>query len=69
VLTPVPEHELLVFWVQLVVLLGAARALGALMQRWNQPPVIGELAAGVLLGPSILGRVAPDLDAWVFPGG
>jgi Kef-type K+ transport system membrane component KefB/nucleotide-binding universal stress UspA family protein len=69
VLTPVPEHELLIFWVQLVVLLGAARGLGGLMQRWNQPPVIGELAAGVILGPSIFGRLAPGAAGWIFPGG
>jgi Kef-type K+ transport system membrane component KefB len=68
-LTPVGEHELLLFWLQLVVLLGTARALGVLMQRLRQPAVIGELTAGVLLGPSILGRLAPDLASWLFPGG
>jgi len=61
------EHQLLLFWVQLFVLLVAARSLGALARRLGQPPVIGELAAGLLLGPSVLGRVAPALFAWLFP--
>ncbi len=68
-LTPVGEHELLIFWIQLVVLLGTARALGLLVQRFGQPRVVGELSAGVLLGPSVFGRLFPDLAAWVFPGG
>ena len=68
-LTPVGEHELLLFWVQLVLLLATARALGALAQRFGQPRVVGELSAGVVLGPSIFGRLFPDLAAWVFPGG
>ncbi len=67
-LTPVGEHELLIFWIQLVVLLGAARALGLVAQRFSQPRVVGELAAGVILGPSVFGRLLPDLAAWVFPG-
>jgi Kef-type K+ transport system membrane component KefB/nucleotide-binding universal stress UspA family protein len=68
-LTPVGEHELLLFWIQLVVLLGTARALGLLAQRVNQPRVVGELAAGVILGPSVFGRLFPDLAGWMFPGG
>lgn len=68
-LTPVGEHELLLFWVQLAVLLGVARLLGGLMRRFGQPAVIGELGAGLLVGPSVLGRVAPDVAAWLFPGG
>ena len=68
-LTPLGEHELLLFWVQLVVLLGAARGMGALMRRHGQPAVVGELAAGVLIGPSVFGRLFPELAAWIFPGG
>jgi Kef-type K+ transport system membrane component KefB len=37
------------------------------MRRIGQPPVIGEMVAGVLLGPSLLGAVAPDLSAALFP--
>jgi Kef-type K+ transport system membrane component KefB len=41
----------------LAVMLGAAKIGGALAQRIGQPPVLGELAAGVVLGPSLLGLV------------
>lgn len=67
-LTPVGEHELLLLWLQLVVLLVAARSLGLLAQRFRQPRVVGELAAGVLIGPSVAGRLFPDLVGWLFPG-
>lgn len=67
-LTPIGEHELLLLWVQLVVLLVVARSLGLLAQRLNQPRVVGELAAGVLIGPSVAGRLFPDLVGWLFPG-
>ncbi len=61
------EHQLLVLWVQLLVLVAVARGLGGLMRRFGQPSVIGELAAGVLLGPSVLGALAPAAWAWLFP--
>lgn len=61
------EHQMLLFWVQLLVLVLAARGLGALARRLGQPSVIGELAAGVLLGPSVLGAMAPGAWGWLFP--
>ena len=48
-----------------VVILG--RLLGSLLRAVGQPPVIGEVVAGILLGPSLLGRVAPDVAAYVLP--
>ena len=66
-LNPPTEHQLLVFWVALLVILVVARGLGALMQRIGQPAVVGELAAGLILGPSLLGNLAPDLTDWLFP--
>jgi Kef-type K+ transport system membrane component KefB len=66
-LNPPTEHQLLVFWVALLVILVAARGLGALMQRVGQPAVVGELAAGLVLGPSLLGNIAPDVTDWLFP--
>ncbi len=61
------EHQVLVFIVQIALLLVVARLLGQLCRRVGQPAVVGELAAGVLLGPSVLGRVAPGVFDWIFP--
>jgi Kef-type K+ transport system membrane component KefB len=61
------EHQLLLFWCQLLALVLAARVLGALARRYRQPAVIGELAAGLLLGPSVLGKLAPGFQSWLFP--
>lgn len=51
----------------LIVIIIAARALGFLFRRLRQPPVIGEVIAGILLGPSLLGRVAPEAYAFLLP--
>lgn len=68
-LQPLGEPALLPFVLQLLLLLFVARALGGLMRRMGQPSVVGELGAGLLLGPSIFGRFLPDIAAVVFPGG
>jgi Kef-type K+ transport system membrane component KefB len=49
------------------VLLMFARALGEAARRFNQPAVIGEILAGVLLGPTTLGAINPELTAFLFP--
>ena len=51
----------------LVVILVFARVVGSLFRRMGQPPVIGEMIAGILLGPSFLGRTAPHFAAYLFP--
>lgn len=51
----------------LLVIVVAARAAGVLFARLGQPPVIGEVVAGILLGPSCLGALAPDTAASLFP--
>jgi Kef-type K+ transport system membrane component KefB len=52
---------------QLSVLLAAALSLGEIFHRMRQPRVIGEIAAGVIVGPSVLGHFAPVLAARFFP--
>ena len=66
-LPPLGDHELLVFWCQLVVLLLAARAGGYVARRVGQPRVVGELLAGVVLGPSVFGEVWVEGWEWLFP--
>jgi Kef-type K+ transport system membrane component KefB len=51
----------------LVVVIVVARAIGTLFGLLHQPPVVGEILAGILLGPSLLGRVAPAAAAYVLP--
>ncbi len=64
---PIAAHSLLVFLVQVGVLLLAALLLGRLAGRIGMPPVVGELSAGVLLGPSVLGHAWPALAGWLLP--
>ncbi|CAM3914553.1 cation:proton antiporter [Kibdelosporangium persicum] len=64
---PVASHQLLIFLLQLVLLLVLAFALGRLAERVNLPAIVGELFAGVLLGPSLLGFVAPAVSNWLLP--
>ncbi|HXH94455.1 MAG TPA: cation:proton antiporter [Thermoanaerobaculia bacterium] len=51
----------------LVVVIIAARACGALCKRIHQPPVIGEVIAGILLGPSLLGHISPAAFSYLLP--
>ena len=60
-----PSEFLLV--AQIVLLIAVGRGLGEIMQRLGQPSVIGELLAGILLGPSLFGWVWPDAQHAIFP--
>src|SRR3990172_2755426 len=51
----------------MTVVVVAARAFGVLFSFIRQPPVVGEMLAGILLGPSLLGQVAPEVAAYVLP--
>jgi Kef-type K+ transport system membrane component KefB len=51
----------------LAAVLVAGRSVGALLSLLGQPAVIGEVVAGILLGPSLLGRVAPSVSAYILP--
>ncbi|HEU4566620.1 MAG TPA: cation:proton antiporter [Marmoricola sp.] len=53
--------------IALGLLLVAAHAVGHLFALLRQPRVIGELVGGLLLGPTLLGTLAPGTEAWLFP--
>ena len=53
--------------VALTVIMVTARVVGAIFKRLGQPAVIGEVVGGLLLGPSLLGRLWPDAAATLLP--
>jgi Kef-type K+ transport system membrane component KefB len=55
------------FFLQMFVILLACRLVGALARRLGQPQVVGEMIAGVFLGPSLLGLLAPGMQQIIFP--
>lgn len=61
------EGHILLFLLQVLILLGAARTLSVLCEAIKVPSIAGEILAGVLLGPTLLGRVAPNVQSWLFP--
>lgn len=61
------SHEITVLFFSLGVLLAAARVLGEIARKLNQPSVLGELAAGIILGPTVMGVVWPEGVATLFP--
>jgi Kef-type K+ transport system membrane component KefB len=65
----VPAATAVHFFLELAAILLTCRLVGLLSQRLGQPQVVGEMVAGVLLGPSLLGRLAPDLQHHLFPPG
>ncbi|QIQ04373.1 cation:proton antiporter [Streptomyces liangshanensis] len=61
---PDPLPDLLV---AIPVVILACQAGALLVRRLGQPPVIGEITIGIMLGPSLLGWISPDAQAWLFP--
>lgn len=57
------------FFLQLAVILGTCRLVGFLAKRIGQPQVVGEMIAGVLMGPSLFGLLLPGLQHQIFPKG
>jgi Kef-type K+ transport system membrane component KefB len=53
-------------FVSIIIILVAARVLGEIFQRIKQPPLVGELLAGVIIGPSLLALVLPSSDLQVL---
>src|SRR5262249_54215909 len=65
--TRIHTGDLLHVLIALIVVIATARAMGSLFRGAHQPPVIGEIIAGIVLGPSLLGRLAPEAEAYIFP--
>jgi Kef-type K+ transport system membrane component KefB len=65
--TAAPHDDVLALVVQVAVLLIAARSLGWVSQRLGQPTVVGEILAGVILGPSVISGLVPVVGEWVIP--
>src|SRR5579862_6631354 len=60
-------HDIMVVFLALAVLLATAKICGELVKKLNQPSVLGEIIAGILLGPTLLGRYAPAVYSFLFP--
>ena len=60
-------HTVAALFLVIAIVMLAARLMGAAMLKIGQPRVMGEVIAGILLGPTLLGRVAPDVQAALFP--
>jgi Kef-type K+ transport system membrane component KefB len=65
--TPLTEVQILRFLIEIACLLLATRVLADVAKRLGQAPVIGELMAGVILGPSVFGALLPAAHAFIFP--
>jgi hypothetical protein len=65
--TPPASETLMHVLLALTVVILAARAFGAAFRFIQQPPVIGEVIAGIALGPSLLGQIAPGVSQFLLP--
>jgi Kef-type K+ transport system membrane component KefB len=61
------RHPLPVFILQLIIILIASQVCGFLFKKMHQPAVMGEILAGIILGPSVVGGLFPAFTAFVFP--
>ncbi len=60
-------HDIALLFLALAVMLGCARGLGELFRKFGQPAIVGEIIAGILLGPTVLGALAPGIAETLFP--
>lgn len=59
--------EVINLLIQLSLMLGVGRLMAELFRVFKQPAVVGEIFAGIVLGPTILGTLSPETFAWLFP--
>jgi Kef-type K+ transport system membrane component KefB len=63
-----PAQLSVIFFLQMAVIIAVCRAVGWIAQRYfKQPQVVGEMIAGVILGPSLFGYLAPEIQQFLFP--
>jgi len=55
------------FFLQIAIILVVCRIVGLVAARFGQPQVVAEMIAGVVLGPSVFGAMAPEIQARIFP--
>lgn len=61
------QHPLAILLAQIVTIVFAARIFGWIFKKLGQPSVIGEIIAGIVMGPSIIGAYFPEFSATLFP--
>ncbi|HQQ68077.1 MAG TPA: cation:proton antiporter [Candidatus Cloacimonadota bacterium] len=64
---PITEHHLMLFLIQFALLLGLCKAAGYFFEKLKQSSVTAELLVGIVLGPAILGKLAPGVYNAIFP--
>jgi Kef-type K+ transport system membrane component KefB len=62
-------HPLSILLLQIVVIIITSRLFGFFIQKLRQPTVIGEVLAGIMLGPSFMGLFFPEMFQFIFPAG
>jgi Kef-type K+ transport system membrane component KefB/mannitol/fructose-specific phosphotransferase system IIA component (Ntr-type) len=60
-------NELAIMFLSLGVLLFTAKLFGEIARKYGQPSVLGEILAGIILGPTVLGAIVPGLENFLFP--
>ncbi len=63
----IAPSDITVFLLSVGILLGLAKLLGEVARWLKQPAVLGEIAAGVILGPTLFGSIFPGVYTWLFP--
>ncbi|MDH6310216.1 Kef-type K+ transport system membrane component KefB [Dysgonomonas sp. PFB1-18] len=61
------HHPAGILLLQVIIIIIAARLFGAVFKKMGQPSVIGEILAGIVLGPSLLGLYFPEVSQFIFP--
>ena len=61
------KHPLAIFILQLILIISVSQVCAFIFKKLGQPTVMGEIVAGILLGPSLVGLFFPDFSAFIFP--